>query len=140
MINKFICVGNLTKDPELKSGDNYKLCAFTIAVNNPMAKKEVLYLDVSAWNRVAENCQKYLKKGSRVFIDGRLKQDSWQTRNGDNRTKIGLIAENIRFMPGSSATEKNLSEVEKNETNEIIEDKSDENFEISAEELDQIPF
>ena len=140
MINKFICMGNLTRDPELKKGDTYKLCTFTLAINNPMAKSEVLYIDVSTWNKIALNCANYLKKGSRIFVDGRLKQESWQSKNGEKKTKIVLVAENIRFMPSVSSQEKTLSNVEKNEEEESISQEEDSNLEISQEELDKIPF
>ena len=64
MYNKYICVGNLTRDPENKpvndSGDSVTNLA--VAVNNPLNKDEVFYADVQAWGKVGENCSKYLTK------------------------------------------------------------------------------
>ena len=142
MINKFIGIGNLTKDPELQKSADYTRCNFTIAVNNPVLKKEVLFIDAVAWNKMAENCSTYLKKGSRVFIDGRLKTDTWTTSNGQARNKIILVAESVRFLPNGSQYEKDLSNVEKNKATESIADEPtpDDDYEITQEELDQIPF
>ena len=142
MINKFIGIGNLTKDPEIQRTATYTLCNFTIAVNNPVIKKEVLFIDAVAWNKMAENCSKYLKKGSRVFIDGRLKTDTWKSSGGQSRNKIILVAESVRFLPGGSESEKNLSDVEKNNPTDSIENSTpaEDDLEIDQEELDQIPF
>lgn len=142
MINKFIGIGNLTKDPELQKSAAYTRCNFTLAVNNPVLKKEVLFIDAVAWNKMAENCSTYLKKGSRIFIDGRLKTDSWTTSNGQSRNKIILVAENVRFLPNGSEYEKDLSNVEKDKATESIADESTpaDDYEIPQEELDQIPF
>lgn len=142
MINKFIGIGNLTKDPEIQRTSTYTLCNFTIAVNNPVIKKEVLFIDSVAWNNMAENCSKYLKKGSRVFIDGRLKTDTWKSSGGQIRNKIVLVAESVRFLPGGLESEKNLSDVEKNNPTDSIDDNThtEDDFEIDQEELDQIPF
>ena len=142
MINKFIGIGNLTKDPEIQRTATYTLCNFTMAVNNPVLKKEVLFIDAVAWNKMAENCSKYLSKGSRVFVDGRLKTDTWKSSGGQSRNKIILVAESVRFLPGGSESEKNLSDVEKSAPTEIIEDNTstEDDFEIDQEELDQIPF
>jgi single-strand DNA-binding protein len=139
MINKYLGIGNLTKDPECKSGANYELCTFSIAINNPIQKKEVLYIDVQSWNRTAENCKKYLKKGARVFIEGRLKLETWQDKAGNNKSKIILVAEFVRFMPSASSAEKNLGSVEKKQENETI-NKPEDNFDSSDDEFDEIPF
>ena len=146
MINKYLGIGNLTKDPECKSGSNYELCTFSIAINNPIQKKEVLYIDVQAWNRTAENCKKYLKKGARVFIEGRLKLETWQDRAGNNKSKIILVAEFVRFMPSASSSEKNLgsagkeqSPVENNQEKETI-NKPEDRYDNSGDEFDEIPF
>ena len=64
MLNKYMCIGNLVKDPdliELKAGN--KVCKFAIAINDPIKKSEVLFLDVECWNKVADNCNKFIKKG-----------------------------------------------------------------------------
>ena len=100
MVNKFISIGNLTKDPELKSVNDNKVCSFGFASNNPFAKSEVLFIEVNFWNKAAENCMKFLKKGSQVYIEGRLKMNQWKDSSGKHNQKYFIIGENIRFLKG----------------------------------------
>ncbi|MBL69601.1 MAG: single-stranded DNA-binding protein [Verrucomicrobiales bacterium] len=98
MLNRYNAMGNLTRDPEIVDvSDQHKVCKFSIAINNPI-KKTVLYMDVEAWNRTAENCQKYLTKGSAVAVDGRLDSKKWTTDSGQNRSKIFCVADNVHFV------------------------------------------
>jgi len=136
MINRFLGMGNLTKDPNCKQTERYTLCSFSLAINDPVKKDEVLYIDVSCWNKIAENCSKYLKKGSRVFVEGKLKLESWKDQSGANRNKIVLVADNVRFMPNTQDPEKNNSKIEKTPNDNIIIDDDD----IDDDELNQIPF
>jgi len=100
MYNKYICVGNLTRDPETKpvnnSGDTVTNLA--VAVNNPLSKDEVFYADVQAWGKVGENCAKYLSKGKRVLVEGRLKTNTWTSKEGDNRSKVYVVANSVQFL------------------------------------------
>ena len=98
MLNRYTALGNLTRDPEITQvTDKHKVCKFSIAVNNPI-KKTVLYLDVETWNRTAENCGKYLSKGSSVIVDGRLDVKNWKTDSGQNRSRIFCSADNVHFV------------------------------------------
>lgn len=97
MINKFIGIGHLTKDPESKSFANSNKCSFGLAINN--TKDEVLFLDVECWNRVAENCQQYLSKGSCAYVEGKVKVNKWEDKNGNNRQKFYISADIVRFLP-----------------------------------------
>ena len=100
MYNKYICVGNLTRDPETKpvndSGDSVTNLA--VAVNNPLSKDEVFYADVQAWGKVGENCSKYLTKGKRVLVEGRLKTNTWTNKEGDTRSKVYVVANSVQFL------------------------------------------
>jgi len=99
-MNTVHLIGRLTKDPELKHTQNQTAyCKFSIA-NNRMAgdKEEVNFFDVTTWTKIAENCSKYLKKGSQVAITGRLEQQRWQDKDGNNRNKIEIVAQSVQFM------------------------------------------
>ena len=105
--NKCILVGNLTRDPELKTlQSGIQVTTLGLAVNNKYTTKagekreEVLFIDVSVWAKTAENCVKYLKKGNPVLVDGSLKMDSWETADGQKRTKIKLNGDRIVFLGG----------------------------------------
>ena len=91
-VNKFIALGNLTKEPELLERGGGKVCNFSIAINeNNGGKKETIYIDVECWGNVAENSFKFLKKGSLVFVDGKLKFSSWNN-GGIKKNKISCRA------------------------------------------------
>ena len=69
MLNKYLAIGNLTKDPQLKEVSEGKcVCAFSLAVNLGKNDKNPLFIDVQTWNNVAKNCAKYLEKGRKVFF------------------------------------------------------------------------
>lgn len=109
MINKFIGIGNLTKSPELKDLGNYNKCSFPIAINT--TKDEVLFLDVECWNKVADNCEKYLSKGSCVYIEGKIKVNKWKDKEGCPRQRFFVSADIVRFLPnGKKENEKETIE------------------------------
>lgn len=113
MLNKVIQIGNLTRDPETRVTQNGStVCSFTIAVNSTWEKEGTLFLDVTTWNKTAETCQKYLQKGSKVAIDGRLKMDKWVDQLGVAKTKITAIAESVRFLgrPESQENQQNATQ------------------------------
>lgn len=102
VLNLSLIEGRLTRDPELlytKKGN--AVCKFDIAVNSGFAgenqTKEVSFISVNSWNKVAECCAKYLKKGSLIRASGRLKQDSWE-KDGKKVSKIYVEAANVQFL------------------------------------------
>lgn len=102
--------GNLTRDPEARTvGDNKKLTTFDVAVNHPSGKEDkdsVSYIPVETWGKLAENCGRYLQKGSRVTVEGSLRQERWQDDQGKNHSRIKVIARNVRFdTPGKRSRE-----------------------------------
>lgn len=122
MLNRFTGTGNLTQSPkviDVKGG--YKVCKFSIAINNPI-KKTVLFLDVEAWNKTGENCEKYLDKGSSAAIDGRLDMKQWVSKSGENKTKIFCVADNVHFLKGKNGQgeqHQKQSEEEENDEDEV---------------------
>jgi len=103
-VNIVVLAGHLTDDPDLqytKGGTAYS--NFSVAVNRYWQKdgerqERVSFFDVTAWGNVAENVATYLGKGSPALIKGRLKQDRWEDDNGNNRSKVGVVAQNIQFL------------------------------------------
>ena len=99
MLNKFIAEGNLTRDPEIsKINDKYTVCKFGIAINNPYKENEPTYIDVEAWNKLADNCGKFLEKGRKVIVEGRLELKRWETKEQEKRTKLFCAAERVHFL------------------------------------------
>lgn len=100
-MNKFLGIGNLTKDVELSyttSADPLAVAKFTIAINEGYGEKQkVDYIPVIVFGKRAENCEKYLSKGSKVSINGKLKIENYQ-KDGNWRTSANVIAEEIEFL------------------------------------------
>jgi len=118
-MNKFIGLGNLTRDPKFREikGDN-KVCDFAIAINNKAANS-VFYIDIETWNKVAENCNRFLSKGRKVLVEGKLNMSTWQTKGGENRTRIFCRADTVTFLDKTeeqeNSSESKVEEVEEDE-------------------------
>lgn len=101
-MNISFLTGNLTKEPQKVELDGKSLCKLTIAVNENFTKEDgtrpVQYFIVTAWNKVAENCLKYLKKGSKVSIVGKIQNRSWEDKDGTKRYAIEIVATEIEFL------------------------------------------
>ena len=95
--------GNLTSDPETKKINNGKtITTFSIAINHYSKTSEdgngeVSYIDVETWDKLADNCSEFLKKGKMVTVIGSLRQERWKSQDGTNRQKYKVIASSVRF-------------------------------------------
>lgn len=109
-LNVAMLLGNLVKDPELRyTQQGIPVTNFTVAVNQKVKSaegqesKKTLFMDVTAWRRLAEICAQFLKKGRQVIVVGQLEQQKWQDENGRKRVKTVLIAQTVQFIGGKSA-------------------------------------
>ena len=106
--NKVILMGNLTRDPELRqTPKGTSVCAFGMAVNRVFRtadggeqQEETTFIDLEAWGRQAEIISKYVSKGNPLFVEGRLRLDSWESKTGEKRSKLKVIVENMQLMGG----------------------------------------
>lgn len=102
--NKVILLGNLTRDPELRTTPKgTSVCQFGMAVNRVYrsgdeTQEETTFVDLEAWGKQAEIISKYVHKGNPLFIEGRLKFDSWESKEGEKRSKLKVIVENMQLM------------------------------------------
>jgi len=103
--NKVILLGNLTRDPELRYTPNGSpVCSFDLAVDRTYTtqagerRDEVCYITIVVWGKQAELCAEYLAKGRTTLVEGRLQQRSWETPEGQRRTKHEVVAERIQFI------------------------------------------
>lgn len=112
-INIVTLVGRATADPEVRQAGSSQLASFGIAVNRKYGdKEEVGFFDITVWGEQrASIIQQYLKKGDRIGIVGRLKQDSWE-QDGQRRTKVGIVADNFQFLGGKSSNSEGDSDGE----------------------------
>src|SRR5436190_8028800 len=104
--NKVILVGNLTRDPELRyTPKGMAIAKIGLAVNRVWTneagekKEEVTFVDVDVFGRTAENVGQYMRKGSPILIEGRLRLDQWDDKQtGQKRSKLGVVAEVVQFL------------------------------------------
>ena len=99
-INRAILIGNLVRDVDLRySKKGTAVANFTLAVNDGYGEnKTVDFISVTAWGKTAENVANYCSKGSRVAVDGRIKQQNYEDKNGNRREKVYINAQQIMFL------------------------------------------
>ena len=101
--NTVVLVGNCTRDPELRfTASGQAVAAFGLAVNRRWQNRQtneweeqVSFFDVTCWQQLAENVAETITKGTRVLVNGRLQQSSWQTQDGDKRSKVEVVADEV---------------------------------------------
>lgn len=106
-MNKVTIIGNLTKAPELRSTqDGTNVCGFTVAVNRPKTKNNpdpgADFFNVNAWRTLGENCAKFLDKGRKVAVVGRVSLRTWE-KDGKHGASLEILADEVEFL--SSRTE-----------------------------------
>lgn len=108
MFNRIVLIGRLTRDPELRrTQSDLAVSSFTIAVDDRFrgsdGQKSTIFLRVSVWGAQAENVKKYTHKGSLVAVDGRIRQRTFQNRDGVNVTSTEVDADNVTFLDPKGA-------------------------------------
>lgn len=110
--NKVLIGGRLTRDPDLRyTPSGSPVVDLGIAVNrfyndkSGQRQKDTCFVDVVLWQKQAELCHKYLKKGSPIFIEGRLSFETWEGRDGERRSKLKVIGERMQFVDGGGSSE-----------------------------------
>jgi len=105
MLNKIMLIGNLGRDPELQvTSDGTPVTKFSLAVSRSYKagsgeqKKETEWFNIVAWRQLAEICEKYLHKGSKVYIEGRITQRKYTDREGVQRTAVDVIASEMQML------------------------------------------
>ena len=105
-LNKVMLIGNLTRDPELRyipSGT--AVVKLGLAVNREYMdrtsgekKEDVCFVDITVWGKQAEACNQYLSKGRPVFVEGRLEFSTWESKEGEKRSKLEVVADRVQFL------------------------------------------
>jgi len=104
-LNKAMIIGNLTRDPEMRNTPSGQAVAsFSIATNlvwtdqSGQQQKKTEFHNIIAWRKLADICAKYLRKGSKVFIEGRLQTTDWTGQDGVKRYRTEIVAENMIML------------------------------------------
>jgi single-strand DNA-binding protein len=110
-LNRVILIGNLTRDVEVKNVGSSSVAGFGIAINRKWKdqsgeqKEDVTFVDITAWGKTGENIAKFFTKGKPILIEGRLKLDQWEDKEGQKRSKLSVVAENFGFIGGRDDAE-----------------------------------
>lgn len=102
-MNKVILIGNLTKDPETSTTNSgIKVCKFTVAVNRNYSSgdgtRQTDFLPVVCWRNQAENCGRFLRKGSKVGISGSIQTRNYDAADGTKRYVTEIVADEVQFL------------------------------------------
>ena len=114
-MNKVTLIGNLAKDPELITTNNgVSLCKFTLAVQRRFSgndgEREADFLPIIVWRGQADNCYKYLKKGSKAAISGSIQTRSYEATDGSRRYMTEIIADEVEFLASRGAGSDDIPE------------------------------
>lgn len=133
-MNRAMIIGNLTRDPELRTtASGLSVCQFTVAVGRK-SKDEADFIPVVTWRGLADNCGKYLEKGNKVAVSGRIQTRSYDDNNGNRRYVTEIVADDVEFLTPKG--ERKQKEPPPSDEGLFEDDKSD--FEPLDDE--QMPF
>ncbi len=143
-VNKVILIGNLGKDPEVRRLENGAvLASFSIATSESYIdkqsgeKKEITdWHDVVLWRGLAEVAEKYLVKGTKIYVEGKLKKRSWQDKEGLTRYSTEVVGDEMTILSKIENKENNTAPYREEATKEVLQKIQD----FSPEEGDVLPF
>ena len=145
-MNKIILIGNLTRDPEMKTTQNgYNVCDFTIAVNKRRygqqqqqqagQQSDADFFRISVWGKNGENCARYLSKGRKVFVSGALSARTYKANDGTTRVSLEVNADDVEFLSSRAEAEAMGSSVPANNAGVTATSSG-----FTAVETDELPF
>ncbi len=149
--NQVTLMGNLTKDPELKTiPSGQSVCNFSLAINRAWTSKDgqqqdaVDYFDCVAWAKGGEIIAQYAKKGSKILVSGRLQTRTWEDQNGAKRKSIDIIISDFNFLDSGSGGSSYSSDKEDN-SGPVAADNKEEEIASDVDidkpvDLSEIPF
>lgn len=116
-LNKVMLMGNLTREPETKrTPKGTAVTQMSLAINRQYTteggerKEEVTYVDVEAWGKLAEICGEHLSKGKQVFVEGRLKLDTWEDKqSGEKKSRLRVAADAVQFLSPRESSQQSSS-------------------------------
>ena len=139
-MNRIILVGRLTRDPELRRTLNdVPVCSFTLAIDDRVkdanGQKTTSYIGVTVFNNQADNIAKFLKKGSLAGVDGRIRQRTFERKDGTKSSVIEVVADNVTFLEPKGTREIPNEEFIPDEQPEVDESKNVESLDVTDDDL-----
>ena len=105
MTNVTILTGRITKDLELKQAGQTTVTNFSLAVDNPFKKDDASFFDIVAFGKTAELLNNYCGKGSKILVEGNLKQDRFTDKEGNNRSVVRVVANRVEFLDSKGSNQ-----------------------------------
>ncbi len=125
-VNKLIIIGNVGSEPEMRFTPNGNpVTSFRVATNwryttsQGERREETEWFTVVAWNRLAEQCNQFLTKGRLVYVEGRLRSRTWESQEGEKRTRNEIVADKVTFLDRQAAAPLPEEGTEEAETGEL---------------------
>ncbi len=111
-LNKAQLIGNLTRDPELRTTPNgQNVCSFGVATTrrwkdqtSGSMKEQTEFHNIVAWAKLAETCNQYLRKGSKVYVEGRIQYRQWEDQTGQKKNRTEIVCESMIMLDKKGAT------------------------------------
>lgn len=124
-MNKCIFIGNLTRDPEFsQTGSGVSLCRFSIAVSRSFKREgepDADFFNIVTWRGLADNCHKYLTKGSKVCVIGSMQNRTYVDKEGNNRFTSDVVAEEVEFVGARTTSTEGSAPAPKQNGNATLE-------------------
>ncbi|MCB9852018.1 MAG: single-stranded DNA-binding protein [Phycisphaerales bacterium] len=149
--NKVILAGNLTRDPQLSVlPSNTQVCEFGMAINRKWRgqdgemRDETCFVDLRAFGRTAETINKYMSKGKPILVEGRLRYDQWEGKDGQKKSRLTVVVDNFQFIDSGGGGGRGGSS-SRGDRNERGNDRGNDYDEMppvtsGADSADDIPF
>lgn len=108
-LNRAQIIGNITRDPEVRMAGSQKVATFSIATNltwkdqSGQKKEKAEFHNIVAWRRLAEICEQYVRKGSKIYVEGRIQTRDWQGEDGVKRYRTEIVMENMIMLDKKGA-------------------------------------
>ena len=140
MLNRIVLTGRLTRDPELKkTASDMGVASFTLAVDDtlkgPNGEKTTSFINIVVWDKQADTVAKFLRKGALVGVDGRIRQRTFEKRDGSKASVIEVIANHVEFLEPKGTREIPNEEVVFDDEPQVEESKNLDEIEVTDDDL-----
>jgi len=146
-LNKAMIIGNVARDPELRNTTSGQAVAsFSVATNlswtdqSGQKQDKAEFHNIVAWRKLAEICSQYLKKGSKVYVEGRLQTSDWEGQDGNKRYKTEIVMENMIMLDSKGQASGQVGSDKNNNSNNIPVIQQEEAVKDEEIKVEDIPF
>lgn len=115
-LNKFMGIGRLGRDPDIRMAGTKKVANFSVAITEKYKDKEKTeWINVVAWDKLADVIERYLKKGSLVYFEGKLETQKWEDKEGQNKSRVEVIISSLQMLGNKTSEQSDSQQVEEDD-------------------------